>query len=90
MNEKSENSLFEEMGKSVLNKFVNEEIMTKNELDNRLDIVMQKYTLHIDKKFAHIDEKFNHMEGRFKILLTVMGISIATTISLITIVLKLH
>ena len=93
----NEKDVLENLGKSIIQKFVTEEIMTRSELDIKLDSMMQKYVGHIDKKFNHIDEKFNHMdekfnhmEGRFKILLTVMGISVATTISLIALVVKLH
>ncbi len=54
----------EQIGNAIINKFVNEEIMTKSELDSKLDAVMAKYTLHMDAKFDLIDSKFNSMDTR--------------------------
>jgi hypothetical protein len=51
-----------EIGELILEKFVNEEIMTKSELDRRLDVVMDKYTRHMDAKFSMIGDKFTHMQ----------------------------
>lgn len=51
----------EQIGNAIINKFINEELMTKSELDNRLESIMQKYTKHIDAKFEHIDAKFDIM-----------------------------
>ena len=54
----------EQIGNAIINKFVNEEIMTKSELDSRLEAIMQKYTKHMDDKFDTIDAKFNIIDTR--------------------------
>ena len=55
--------------------------MTKNELDGRLDAVMQKYTKHIDENFHKIDIRYNWIIG--------LVITSALTI-LISIFFKMH
>lgn len=53
------------LGEALIQKFVNEEIMTKSELDKKLDSVMKKYVEHIDVKFEHINKKFEHIDVKF-------------------------
>jgi peptidoglycan hydrolase CwlO-like protein len=61
----TENQNLSHVGEAILQKFVNEEIMTKSELDLKLDTVMSKYIAHIDRKFEHIDRKFEHIDRKF-------------------------
>lgn len=35
----------------MLEKYINEESMTKSELDRILDVLLNKYTQHVDAKF---------------------------------------
>ena len=48
------------IGEAILQKFVNEEIMTKSELDHKLDAVMNKYVAHINDKFTVLQRDMNH------------------------------
>src|SRR6185437_16200506 len=64
-------------GEALIHKFVNEEIMTKAELDN----VMSKYVAHVDKRIdrfqndmdnridalrADVDNRFKQIDGQFE------------------------
>ena len=66
----SEELSLNKVGASVLQKFANEEIMTKSELDKKLDAVMNKYVDHMDRKFASlqadIDHRFKQVDFRFE------------------------
>ena len=64
----NENQTLTKIGESIVQKFANEEIMTKSELDGKLDAVMEKYTRHIDTKFAIIDDKFALMDNKIDAL----------------------
>lgn len=55
-------------GEAIIQKFVNEEIMTKSELDQKLDNVMNKYVAHIDRKFDLIDSKFANIDNKFDLV----------------------
>jgi hypothetical protein len=102
MSEKIENSFLEELGKSILTKYVSEEIMTKNELDNRLEAVMGKYTKHIDKEFNEIktnfSKEFNKVSKEFSKVDVrynwIIGLVITSSLSalgiLISIYFKIH
>ncbi len=48
----------------LLDKFVKEEIMTKSELDRRLDAVMEKHEAHLDARFQQVDARFQSLESR--------------------------
>lgn len=65
----NENQTLNKIGEAVVQKFVNEEIMTKSELDQKLDAVMNKYVNHIDRKFdvlqKDIDTRFEQVDSRF-------------------------
>lgn len=68
-----ENNNVNKFGEAIIQKFINEEIMTKSELDQKLENVMAKYITHIDRKFEHmeqrfeqVDRKFEHIELRFE------------------------
>jgi hypothetical protein len=95
MSEKIENRFLEELGKAILTKYASEEIMTKNELDNRLDAVMDKYTKHMDKEFSEIkanfSKEFNKVDLRYN---WIIGLVITSTLSalgiLISIYFKIH
>lgn len=60
-----ENSNLNKFGDAIIQKFINEEIMTKSELDQKLEKVMAKYITHMDLKFEHIDRKFEHIDRKF-------------------------
>lgn len=77
-------------------------MMTKTELDSRLDAVMNKYTNQIEAKF---DEKFSNMEAQLKNMEAqlkdyyhktdlrynwIIGLVITAAVSIIGIVVKLH
>ena len=53
----NQNQTLNKIGEAMLQKFVNEEIMTKSELDHKLDDIMNKYVAHIDSKFAVLYSK---------------------------------
>ncbi len=61
----------------ILGKFVNDEIMTKSDLDRRLDEIMTRHLGmfeaklnirfdHIDRRFEDIDRRFEDIDRRFE------------------------
>jgi tetrahydromethanopterin S-methyltransferase subunit G len=62
----------EKITELMLEKYINEEIMTKSELDRRLDVVLNKYTQHVDAKFDilenKINAKFEAIDHRFDVI----------------------
>ncbi|MDQ5920274.1 MAG: hypothetical protein QG673_330 [Pseudomonadota bacterium] len=56
----------------ILEKFVNEEIMTKSELDRKLDDVMTRHLSAFEAKlnirFDQIDKKFELIDRRFELI----------------------
>jgi len=73
----------EQIGNAIINKFVNEELMTKSELDNRLESIMQKYTKHIDAKFNSIENEmrsnFHKVDVRYN---WIIGVTLSVGIAL--------
>lgn len=61
-----------QIGEAILQKFVNEEIMTKSELELKLDNVMSKYVAHIDRKFDNMERQVEHIDQRLNLLQTDM------------------
>ncbi len=55
---------------AIIQKFVDEEIMTKSEFTTQIDRIMGKYTDHIDRKFELVDKQIqalrNDMDTRFE------------------------
>ena len=100
-----ENNGLNKFGEAIIQKFVNEEIMTKNEFSQQLDRVMGKYVEHfdqridslqqdIDKRFEQVDRRFEQVDKRFGQIDIrynwIIGLIITATIGIISIVLKLH
>jgi tetrahydromethanopterin S-methyltransferase subunit G len=95
----------EKITELMLEKYINEEIMTKSELDRRLDVVLNKYTQHVDAKFdvlenkinakfETIDHRFEQVDKRFTQMDIkynwLIGMIVTATIGIIGIVIKLH
>lgn len=66
----NENNNLNKFGEAIIQKFINEEVMTKTELNLQLDRVMGKYVEHIDHKFdvlqQDIDNRFKQIDKRFE------------------------
>lgn len=77
---------------AFLNKFINEEIMTKSELDNRLDAVMQKYTKHIDDRMDILDKRMDNVDKRFDAVLSnykwILGTTLTVGAALASLIIK--
>ncbi|MFN8769270.1 MAG: hypothetical protein ACK5Z5_07490 [Neisseriaceae bacterium] len=62
----------EKITELMLEKYITEEIMTKSELDRRLDAVLDKYIKHIDQKFdifeSKMNAKFESIDHRFEVI----------------------
>jgi hypothetical protein len=99
------NETLTKIGESIVQKFANEEIMTKSELSIALDTVMEKHTRHIDAKFelmdakidalrVDVDKRFEQVDKRFtQIDLRynwIIGLVITATIGIIGVLVKLH
>ena len=94
----NENQNLNSFGEAIIQKFVNEEIMTKSELDQKLDNVMNKYVAHIDRKFdlvdkqitalkTDMDKRFEQVDLRYN---WIIGLVITATIGIIGTVIKFH
>jgi flagellar capping protein FliD len=101
----NQNQTLNKIGEAMLQKFVSEEIMTKSELDRKLDDVMNKYVAHIDGKFAmlqsdmdsrfeQVDKRFEQVDKRFAQIDSrynwIIGLVITAALSIIGTVVKLH
>jgi hypothetical protein len=87
----NDNQNLNAFGEAIINKFVNEEIMTKSELDQKLDNVMSKYVAHIDQKIDTLkhdmDKRFAQIDIRYN---WIIGLIITATIGLAGVLIKLH
>jgi len=74
----------------LLEKFVNEEIMTKSEFQLAIDKIMDKHEANIDAKFQvfedRMDRQFLKIDGRYN---WIIGITVTSVIGIVGILFKI-
>ena len=78
------------IGSLLLNKFVNEEIMTKSEFQLSIDRIMDKHEISIENKFHNMENKFHNMETKIDHRYNwITGIVVTSVIGIIGLIFKM-